>query len=524
MNLSALKLILTALFCLLLVVSGLLLFLGGSWSQNLLLLGKELRNKAAPVQSAAGVTTRYNGPECRDEGDVRPGQPRPYCGDLPSLAALNIREATLQKIPVELDSPWAFEFLSDSELLVTEFGGELKRVDVVTGESILVEGLPEISSGGGQRGLLDVALHPGFEDNKLIYFSYALDDGEGKYATAVARAQLNGSQLDNVERIFLALPFGKSSSNFGGALMFDRDGFLFIATGDRSDRSDAQHPSLLTGKIIRLNDDGSIPASNPFVGAEQAIEPAIYALGVRNPQGLVQDTVTGNIFETEHGPMGGDEVNLVVAGKNYGWPTITYGANYSYKPIGEGPAKDGLEQPLFYYLPSIAISPIEVYRGAMFPEWEGDLLVGALKGAAISKLDLVAGRVQSEYEILGELSSRVRDIKVASDGAVWVLLQTGYVYRLSRASNPMLQSVEPGQRDGETVYLAVCSSCHSKNVPAVPQISVQSDWTERLAKGRKVLFRNSIQGYKGMPEKGLCEDCTNKEIKRAVAFIIGQVK
>lgn len=466
---------------------------------------------------------RYNGPPCRDKKDVRPGQPKPYCGDLPSLAAVNIREAKLEKVAGGFKYPWAFEFINDKELLLTEFSGRLKRLDIETGKSVDIAGLPEIETGRGQAGLLDVALHPQFGENGLIYFSYAISDGDGRSALAVARGTLGPDQLTGVERIFVALPFGKSNSNFGGALMFDETGHLFITTGDRSIRSHAQHPRLLTGKVLRLNADGSVPDDNPFAGAGDAVNPAIYALGVRNPQGLVLDTPTGTIYETEHGPMGGDEVNVIEAGKNYGWPIITYGANYSYKSIGEGTEKEGLEQPLYYYLPSIAVSPIAIYRGEMFPEWEGDLLVGALKGSAISKLDLVNGRIQSEYTILGELNERIRDIKIATDSSVWILLQTGAIYRLSREASPIEADRAVGSRDGEYIYLTVCSTCHSQNTPGVPQISNRADWSERLKKDRTELYINSINGFNAMPEKGFCEDCTDEELKRAVNFIISSV-
>ena len=502
-----------------------MLLLGAVVSYLLFLVHSE---KKILVDSPAVANTqnpigKFNGPPCRDEKDVRPGQPKPYCGATPSLAALNIREAELQKIAEGFTYPWAFEFISDNELLLTEFSGKLKRVYVDTGESADISGLPEITTGKGQTGLLDVALHPQFKANQQIYFSYVIENNNS-YALAVAKANLHDNELKNVERVFVALPFGKSASNFGGALMFDSDGYLFIATGDRSVRSTAQHPSMLTGKIIRLNDDGSVPDDNPFIGQGGGIDPAVYALGVRNPQGLTQDRQTGNIYETEHGPMGGDEVNLIEPGKNYGWPIITYGANYTYKLIGEGGKKEGLEQPLFYYLPSIAISPIEIYRGEMFREWDGDILVGALKGAAISKLDLVNGRIQSEYKILGELNSRIRDIKIASDSSIWILLQSGSIYRMSRENNPIYEEMAVGQRDGEYIYLTICSSCHSQSVPGVPQISSRSDWTERLRKSREELYRNSIDGFNDMPEKGYCDDCTNNEVRRAVNFMANQVQ
>jgi cytochrome c5 len=217
--------------------------------------------------------------------------------------------------------------------------------------------------------------------------------------------------------------------------------------------------------------------------------------------------------------MGGDEVNLIGRGKNYGWPIITYGLNYTYRLIGEGTEKEGMEQPLFYYLPSIAVSPIAVYRGEMFEEWDGDLLVGALKGAAISKLDLVGGRILSEYPILSELKERVRDIKVAPDSSIWVLVESGELYRLSRESNPVQEEAAIGQRDGETIYLLVCSGCHDRNAPGVPQLADKADWSGRLDKGPQALYSNTIKGYNDMPEKGLCEDCTEDELKRAVNFM-----
>jgi len=459
-----------------------------------------------------------------DAEDVGPGQPKPYCGELPSLAALNVREAKLEKLVDNLDYPWAFEFINDNELLVTEFSGKLKHLTIDTGNTVDIPGLPEMVRGKGQAGLLDIVLDPEFEQNKAIYFSYAIENGDKQYALAVARGQLEDDRLTAVERIFVALPYGKSRSNFGGALLFDAEGFLLISSGDRSIRSHAQHPGTLTGKVIRLRTDGSVPASNPFAGKGEVFAPAIYAMGVRNPQGLALDPQTGTIYETEHGPMGGDEVNVIQAGRNYGWPVITYGLNYTYEAIGEGGKKAGMEQPIFYYLPSIAVSPIAVYRGEMFKEWDGDLLVGALKGSSVSKLDLVDGRIQSEYKLLGELSSRVRDVKVAPDGAIWILLQTGELYRLSRDASPLQQATSVGKRTGEHIYLTTCSTCHSQGVVGVPQISRREDWTERLQQPRKALRQHVIDGLNDMPERGLCDDCTDKEINMAVDFMVKQVK
>jgi len=459
------------------------------------------------------------GPQCFDKMDRRPGQPLPYCGDLPTLAALNVREADLEIVSGKLKKPWAFEFLNDNTVLVTEFGGRLKKLDLSTKAIDEISGLVDISTGGGQRGLLDVAVHPEFASNQLIYYSFVKKSpDQDSYTTALARARLVGAELHDVEEIFLALPYAGNSSNFGGAILFDDEGLLFFATGDRAVAKRAQDTLALNGKIVRLNDDGSIPVDNPFVGDEK-YHPAIYAYGVRNPQGLVQDKETKIIYETEHGPMGGDEVNIVEAGKNYGWPTISYGMNYGYFPTGEGTVKDGLEQPFFFYLPSLAISPIEVYRGDMFPEWEGDLLVGTLAGRTISKLHLVEGRIQSESRMLSEVRERIRDIKVATDGSIFVLGQSGKLFRLSR-EKPNSAPVRVGARSGKEVYESVCSSCHSRAVIGVPQFGVASDWIIQRDKPKPELMKNVISGLNDMPEKGNCADCTDAELALTVEYML----
>ncbi|MFK8049162.1 MAG: PQQ-dependent sugar dehydrogenase [Halioglobus sp.] len=454
-----------------------------------------------------------------------PGKPMPYSGKLPTLAAVNIRDAVLEKVAGGFKYPWAMEFLPSRELLITEFSGKMKILNLDDRTTEAVTGLPDIPSGRGQIGLMDVVLHPGFAENHLIYFSHAVrSEGEEElYATAVSRAELHGRELRAVERVFVALPYGKSPSNFGGALAFDKSGYLYITSGDRSKRNDSQNPKSLRGKILRLKDDGGIPADNPFLDHPET-DDRIYALGVRNPQGLVFDSISGDLYETEHGPMGGDEVNVVRRGGNYGWPRITYGSNYTTQMIGVGTAESGLEQPLYYYLPSLAISPLEIYRGKMFPEWEGDLLVGALKAAHINKLDLREGAILSEHRILTELNDRVRDIKVAPDGSVFILVQNhGRVYRLYR--DPTGKGLEtPRLRSGKNTYELVCASCHSSGQSHIPQIDDPSQWTARLLKGAEVLYANSIDGFKGMPPKGLCESCLDKEIVASVDYMLKKIK
>ena len=486
------------------------------------LLPNRLGVQIVDVAQQAGVT----GPVAagKKQKAARPGQPKPYHGDLPSLAGVNVRDAILEVVLKGLDNPWALEFLPDSRILISESSGAIKLFNPADNKLEDLQGMPAIPSGKGQVGLMDIALHPAFEQNGLIYFSHAVrSEGEEElYATAVSRARLAGNQLLDVEQIFVATPFVKTRSNFGGALEFDDQGYLYLGSGDRGQNWLAQNPTLLAGKILRLKENGEIPGDNPFV-ADPDIDNAIYVVGVRNPQGLDFDSESGKLYETEHGPMGGNEVNIIEGGKNYGWPTITYGANYTTQRIGLGTAKEGLEQPLFYYLPSLAISPITIYRGQMFPEWEGDLLVGALKGAHISKLDLVGGQVKSMHSILEEVGGRVRDIKVAADGSIYVLVQNGgRLFRLYR--DPQREGLEqPKLRPGKMLYNTACSSCHSSGQALIPQINDAAAWPERLAQGDAVLYAHAIDGYRGMPPKGLCDSCSDEEIRLAVDYMLKQI-
>ena len=262
-----------------------------------------------------------------------------------------------------------------------------------------------------------------------------------------------------------------------------------------------------------------MPESNPFVG-DPKVKDSIYALGVRNPQGLVFDPVSKIMYETEHGPMGGDEINRISSGKNYGWPTITYGDNYNTQKSGVATSFVGMEQPLFYYLPSIATSPIAVYNGKMFPEWSGHLLVGALRDSQVSKLNLLDGRVISEHRLLREFEGRVRDIKVGDDGSIWFLLQKGGVlYRLFR-DPARLDLEKPELRKGVIVYKTICASCHSSGLKDVPQLGDSQEWRKRLGKDKNILQQNVIEGFGAMPPKGLCENCTDDELRAATDYMV----
>lgn len=449
----------------------------------------------------------------------RYGVPADYEGKLPSLAAVNIRDARLGKVLTGLEEPWALEFIGPTEILLTETRGTLSRFDFGEAERpIRVEGLPEIATERQQTGLLDVEIHPGFADNRRVYFSYVKSDDEtGRYyLTTVATAILDGDRLTEVKTILEARPFGWSPSNFGGALEFDNEGFLYVSVGDRSEEVLAQRGNRLQGKILRLNDDGSTPADNPFVD-EAGIDDRIYALGVRNPQGLHYDPESNRIFMSEHGPMGGDEVNILERGANYGWPTITYGKNYTTADIGIGTHKKGMKQPLFYYTPSEAISPITVYRGEMFPEWDGDLLVGALKGKHVSKLDLDGNVIRSEYPILNEIGSRIRDVKVGPDGSVFVLSQNGVLSRLYREPS----DDAPNRRTtGKEIYALVCAGCHDVGAQNAPRLDETSRWREIAEQPRETVYRHVFEGLGAMPERGLCHICEDEHLRTVTDYML----
>ena len=454
--------------------------------------------------------------------DERPyGVPPTYEGALNSLAAINIRNVELQTLHDDLAEPWAFEFLSPDEVLVTETRGRLLRVPLAADRPVIeIAGLPSIATSQQQTGLLDVALHPQFEQNHRIYFSYAeADPDTGRYyRTQVATARLVGNALEELRPLLADAPFGWSPSNFGGALEFDGDGRLLITIGDRSEEVLAQRGDRLEGKILRLSDDGAVPPDNPFIG-DPEIDDRILALGVRNAQGLVRDPETDAVYFAEHGPLGGDEVNRLMPGANYGWPTISYGLAYSTAAVAEGTHAPGMVQPLFYYLPSEAISPLAIYRGAMFPEWHGDLLVGALKGRHVSRLDLDGEVVRSEYPILGEIAARIRDLKIGPDGALHVLTEDGRLLRLVRTEADAPATRSP---DGERVYGLVCAGCHDTGAAEAPRLSDACAWRAIATKGWDEVWRKTLSGINAMPERGLCHVCTDAHLEAAARYLLAQ--
>jgi glucose/arabinose dehydrogenase len=325
----------------------------------------------------------------------------------------------LTTIATGLEHPWSLAFLPDGRLLVTERPGRLRYVTMMGEISEPIAGVPTVYA-KGQGGLLDVALDPDFGANSTIYLSYA-EPGDGDLnGTAVARAKLDGAQLTDLQVIFRQMPKVASENHFGSRLVFARDGNLFVTLGERnSERDSAQDLGTHLGKIVRITKDGKVPADNPFGGRKGAL-PEIWSYGHRNVQGATLDPATGRFWAVEHGPRGGDEINLPEAGRNYGWPVITYGREYSGPAIGEGTAKAGMEQPLYYWVPSIATSGMTFYSSDTNPEWKGSLFVGALAAELVARLEFGAdGNVKAEERF--PVGERVRDIRQGPDGALYLV-------------------------------------------------------------------------------------------------------
>ena len=319
-----------------------------------------------------------------------------------------------------LDRPWGLAILPDGRMLVTERSGALKLVERDGKVSAPLSGVPEVAA-RGQGGLLDVALDPRFAENQMVYLSYSEPGDGGTAGTSVARGRLGAAGLENVQVIYRQVPKVSSGGHFGSRLVFGNDGTLFITQGDRFNQQPrAQELSSGIGKIVRINTDGTIPRNNPFVGRDNA-RPEIWSYGHRNVQAAALNPETGQLWTVEHGAAGGDELNHPEAGKNYGWPVITYGRDYSGMPIGEGTAKDGMEQPVYYWDPVIAPSGMVFYRGDRIPEWDGSILVGSMVSRSLVRLVLEDGRVAREERYLSDLSERIRDVQQGPDGTLFVI-------------------------------------------------------------------------------------------------------
>lgn len=367
------------------------------------------------------------------------------CG-LAFAATANAEEVTTERHQAEittvaegLNFPWGLAFLPNGDALITEKSGTLRRVGTDGVISTPISGVPEVVY-KSQGGLLDVALDPNFAENEYVYLSYSEADPAGGpgNSTAVARGKLVGNNLQEVEVIFRGAPKYESGAHFGSRLVFSPEGYLFVTLGDRySAMDDAQTLDNHHGKVVRIWPDGSVPEDNPFVGQDDAL-PEIWSYGHRNVQGAAIHPDTGKLWTVEHGPKGGDEINIPEAGANYGWPVATYGVDYDGSIISDKTHVEGTVQPHYYWVPSIATSNMIFYTGSEFPAWQGDLLVGALKGSQVARLDLEGDRVMHEETLFAEaISGRIRDIEQGPDGAIYVITddRNGQFIRISNADD-----------------------------------------------------------------------------------------
>jgi glucose/arabinose dehydrogenase len=328
-----------------------------------------------------------------------------------------------------IDIPWGMAWLNDKDILASDRKGELRIISNGKLLSEKVAGLPDLRA-EGQGGLLDVAVDPNYAQNNLIYFSYSGLEGAGEGAhTSVMRAKLLDFKLTEQTVIFEGGPNSTKGQHYGSRLTFDKQGYLYISSGDRGNRDvNPQRLDRDGGKIHRINSDGSIPKDNPFVG-QKDVNPSIYSYGHRNPQGMAMHPTTGHIWTHEHGPKGGDEVNIIQPGANYGWPVISYGVNYSGTSFTDLTEKEGMQQPAWYWVPSIAPSGMTFVTGDIYPDWKGKVLVGSLKFAYLVALELKGDKVLSQ-EILFPGIGRVRNVKQGADGYIYVATDGGGIFKI----------------------------------------------------------------------------------------------
>lgn len=366
--------------------------------------------------------------------------------DTPPNPPVKVPTVTIDNIVVEtlaggLNHPWSIAFLPDGQMLLNERAGRMRLMSRDGRLSPPVRGVPPVLN-RGQAGLFDLALDRDFRRNKTIYFCY-VESFNGGGRTTLARARLvidEPLRLEDVTVIFSQRGANGYENNFGCRVVQAPDGNLFVGIGDHfTHREEVQNLGSHVGKVVRIRPDGSAPSDNPFYG-KPGVLPEIFSSGHRNPQGMAIHPVTGKLWETEHGPRGGDEVNVVAAGRNYGWPVIGFGSEYSGKKIHASTHQDGMEQPIKFWAPSIAPSGMAFYTGNQFPAWKGSLFVGALIGKMLVRLELDGNRVVGEQRLLTGLNERIRDVRQAPDGALWVLTDSkdGRVLRLTPADPTML--------------------------------------------------------------------------------------
>jgi len=356
-----------------------------------------------------------------------------FAGQTRAAGTATTTPYTVSILAEGLASPWAVTALPDGRLVITEKAGTIRIATTDGSLSGPIGGLIAVDS-RSQGGLLDIAPAPDFADSRMLYMTLAEKTGRGSL-TAVARGRLadDESRLESVDIIWRAVPDYDNGMHFGSRLVFDPQGFLFVSTGERSDlatRPMAQQLDNGYGKVVRITADGQPAPGNPFIGEENVL-PEIYSYGHRNAQGLAIHPVTGALWMSEMGPRGGDELNLILPGRNYGWPVISYGIEYSGQPIpGALTAKDGMEQPVYYWDPVLAPSGMAFYAGNQIPEWENNLFIGGLKGQHIARLVITDGRVEAEERLLVSEGQRFRDVAAAPDGALYAVTDQGRLYRI----------------------------------------------------------------------------------------------
>ena len=347
-----------------------------------------------------------------------------------------------------LDHPWSMAWLPGGDLLVTERPGRLRLVRDGRLLPAPVTGLPEVYRNAGQGGFMEVLLHPDFERNRLVYLSYGKPNADGSQGTTtVVRGRLEGEAMADVEEIFEAEAWASNNNHFSGRMVFDDDGYLYVSIGDRQVDPDlgfrhpAQDLSNHLGKIVRLHDDGTVPEDNPFVRRPGAL-PEIWTYGNRNPQGFAVDPETGDLWITDHGPRGGDELNRVDRAGNYGWPVLTYGIHYDGRVITDETERPGMVSPHFVWVPSIGTSGLTLYRGDRFPWWRGNALAGGMVGEQLARVTLGEGRALGEEKLLSGVLGRIRDVRTGPDGLVYLALEG-----LGRGALSAIVRLEPVDSD-----------------------------------------------------------------------------
>ena len=346
-----------------------------------------------------------------------------------STVAQQLPDFKLQAVVNGLGVPWALCFLAEDKLLISERAGSLKLLNLADSSIDTIQGLPPVYV-SGQGGLLDVAVPRSYSPGGWIYFTYS-QGTNGNAATNLARARLQGLQLVDWTNLLASRSRSGFDRHFGGRIAFDDEGHVFFSVGDRGHRPNGQNLKTHAGSILRLNLDGSVPADNPFVGRADAL-PEIWSYGHRNPQGLWFDRETRNLWSIEHGPRGGDEINLIKQGRNYGWPVVSHGKEY-WGPlaVGEGTEKPGMEKAIKVYIPSIAPGSLILYRGKAFPAWHGNLFTGALKLRHLNRVVLdEQGKALAEQRLLGDFGERIRALAVSPNGLIYLSTDSGKIWRL----------------------------------------------------------------------------------------------